>query len=212
MVKGQSKAGESRGALSGSKGIGVHVVLAAVPVVIAVIAACSSASDDGDDEAGSDTSAADSSETTDEPEDFIIQAEDFVRLREMTPIRGFFIDNHLGHLDEAIAVAENPEGGVYPVGTVIQLVPQEAMVKRAPGFDPASNDWELFALEVSEEGTTIVERGGAEVVNQFGGLSCVECHSKAEPQWDFVCEKDHGCDPLPISDDIIEAFQEDDPR
>lgn len=194
------------------KGIGLQIVLAAVPVVLAVIAACSSASDDDDVEAGADTTAAESSDTTKEPEDFVMQAEDFVALQDMTPVRGFFMDNHLGHLDEAIAVAESPEGGVYPVGTVIQLVPQEAMVKRAPGFDPASNDWEFFALEVSEEGTTIVERGGAEVVNQFGGQSCVECHSKAEPRWDFVCEKDHGCDPLPIGDDVIQAVQDADPR
>lgn len=206
MAKGDSRR------LRGSAGIGVHIALAAVPVLIAIIAACSSTSDDDDVEAGSSGTEAVASETTEEPEDFVMQAEDFVALKEMAPIRGFFIANHLGHLDEAIAVAESSEGGVYPVGTVIQLVPQEAMVKRAPGFDPDSNDWEFFALEVSEEGTTIVERGGAEVINQFGGQSCVECHSKAEPQWDFVCEKDHGCDPLPIGDDVIDAVQDADPR
>src|ERR671918_719140 len=72
-----------------------------------------------------------------------------------------------GDDDDTVAVAEDTEGGgPFPVGTIIQLVPQEAMVKRAPGFDPDSNDWEFFALDVSPEGTKIVTRGGAEVVNQ----------------------------------------------
>jgi hypothetical protein len=85
-------------------------------------------------------------------------------------------------------------------------------VKRAPGFDPASNDWEFFNLEVSAQGTTIRARGGAEVINRFGGTSCADCHNKAEPKWDFVCEQDHGCDPLPIGDDVIAAVQRADPR
>jgi hypothetical protein len=142
-----------------------------------------------------------------------MQADDFVRLDEMTPVRDFFIDNRLGHLEEALAVANNPEGGVYPVGTIIQLIPQEAMVKRAPGFDPTTNDWEFFELEVDSEGTTIGVRGSSDVVNQFGG-SCVACHSQAEPQFDLVCEDDHGCDPLPevFSDDVIKSVQEADPR
>jgi hypothetical protein len=126
-------------------------------------------------------------------------------------VRGFFVANRLGHLDEALAVANDPNGGVYPVGTVIQLVPQEAMVKRAPGFDADSNDWEFFSLDVSPRGTRILARGGAEVVNRFGG-SCADCHSAAEPQFDFVCEDTHGCAPLPIGDDVIRSIQRSDPR
>jgi hypothetical protein len=141
----------------------------------------------------------------------VMQADDFVPLSEMTPVRGFFVDNSLGHLDEAVAVANDPDGGVYPIGTVIQLVPQEAMVKRAPGFDADSNDWEFFSLDVSPEGTEILTRGGAEVINRFGG-SCADCHSAAEPQFDFVCEDTHGCEPLPIGDDVIRSVQESDPR
>ncbi len=41
-------------------------------------------------------------------------------------------------------------------------------------------------VEVSAEGTTIVSRGGSEVVNRFTGGSCASCHSAAEPQFDFV--------------------------
>ena len=172
-----------------------------IPVLVAIGGACATSAD---------RDAAPT--TTTQPEDFVAQADDFVSLEDMTTVRGFFVDNPLGHLDEAVAVANDPEGGVYPIGTVIQLVPQEAMVKRAPGFDPASNDWEFFSLDVSEQGTTIRARGGAEVINRFGGTSCADCHKKAEPKWDFVCEQDHGCDPLPIGDDVIAAVQRADPR
>jgi hypothetical protein len=179
-----------------------RLLLIALPLVAATVGACASTRDD-------------TASTTTTPvavEDYAAQASDFVALTDMTAIRGFFIDNKLGHLDEAVAVANDPDGGVYPVGTIIQLVPQEAMVKRAAGFDPASNDWEFFSLDVSASGTTILTRGGAEVINRFGGTSCADCHRKAQPQFDFVCEQTNGCDPLPISNEVIAAVQRADPR
>jgi hypothetical protein len=185
-----------------------QVLAVALPVVIAVVAACSSGDDS--DEAADDRS--DETTTTTEPEDLVMEADDFVNIHDMTAVRGFFVDNRLGHLDDALAIANDTEGGgAYPVGTIIQLIPQEAMVKRAPGFDPDSNDWEFFSLNVTPEGTEIVTRGGAEVINQFGG-SCADCHQLAEPEFDFVCEKEHGCEPLPIGDDVIMSVQEADPR
>jgi hypothetical protein len=144
-------------------------------------------------------------------EDFEATAADFRNLQAMTPVRGFFVDNRRGHLDEALAIARADEGGEYPVGTILQLVPQEAMVKRREGWNPATHDWEFFFLDVGPAGTEIVTRGADEVVNRFGG-NCASCHTAAEPQFDFVCEQDHGCDPLPIGHDIIEAVQEADPR
>lgn len=189
-----------------------RVVLVAIPIVIALIAACSSGGDD--DEAGGtdDAGGTEETTTTTEPEDLVLEAGDFVNIHDMTPVRGFFVDNRLGRLDEALEVANDTEGGgAYPVGTIIQLIPQEAMVKRAPGFDPDSNDWEFFSLNVTPEGTEIVTRGGAEVINQFGG-SCADCHSAARPEFDFVCEKVHGCEPLPLGDDVIMSVQESDPR
>lgn len=171
-----------------------------------LLAGCSSSGDGGaDDDAGPEDS------TTTVVEDLVMQADDFVNVLDMTPVRGYFIDNRLGHLEEAIAVANDPAGGTYPVGTIIQLVPQEAMVKRAPGFSPATSDWEFFSLAVSPEGTEIVARGGADVVNQFGG-SCADCHGAAEARFDLVCEDTHGCAPLPIGEDVIEAVQAADPR
>ena len=83
-----------------------------------------------------------SPDTTAAPaEDFEATAADFRNLHAMTPVRGFFVDNRRGHLDEALAIARADEGGEYPVGTILQLVPQEAMVKRRDGWNPATNDW-----------------------------------------------------------------------
>jgi hypothetical protein len=144
-------------------------------------------------------------------QDFVAQADDFRNLHTMTHVRGFYLDNRLGHLDEALAVANSPHGGTYPVGTIIQLVPQEAMVKREKGFSPATRDWEFFFLSVSPAGTTIEKRGTADVVNRFGG-NCASCHQAASARFDGVCEQTHGCAPLPVGPDVFHAIQESDPR
>jgi hypothetical protein len=184
-----------------------HVALVAVPVVLAIAVGCGSSGDgDGDEAAEQDGT------TTTAAEDVEVEATDFTALADMTPVRGFFVNNLLGQLDEAVAVAEDPDGGVYPVGTVIQLIPQEAMVKRAEGFSPDTNDWEFFTLEPTPAGTTIVSRGGAEVINRFSGTSCSGCHSAAEPQFDMVCEDTHGCAPLGVPESVITAIQQSDPR
>jgi len=135
----------------------------------------------------------------------------FVNLADMSPVRGFFVDNLLGDLDATLAVAENLDGGVYPAGSVVQLFPGEAMVKREAGFSPDTNDWEFFELVPSADGTEIRVRGGAETINQFGG-SCADCHQLAEPQFDLICEQNHGCEALPIGRDLIELAQNTDPR
>jgi hypothetical protein len=138
-------------------------------------------------------------------------ASDFPNVNTMTPVGDHFVTNVRGHLAEALAVARSPQGGRYPVGTIIQLVPEEAMVKRAAGFSPSTNDWEFFSLDVSATGTKILSRGGAEVLNRFGG-SCAGCHSAAQPAFDFVCGQDHGCAPLPIGPAVIKGLQAADPR
>lgn len=189
------------------------------PVAVVVLttallyAACSGGSEAADTTLA-DVRASESTPTsTAKPtgEDYEAEASDFRHLSTMTPVRGFFVDNRLGHLDEAVAIAEANEGGVYPVGTIIQLVPQEAMVKRATGWSPATSDWEFFFLDVTADGVTIEERGKDQVVNRFGG-NCADCHAAAEPKYDFVCEDTHGCEALPIGEDIIEAIQKADPR
>lgn len=149
--------------------------------------------------------------TTRRPEDLVMRAAGFANINTMARVNRHFIANPLGHLDQALAVARSSKGGRYPVGTIIQLVPQEAMVKRRAGFNAATKDWEFFFLDVSPQGTKIVTRGTDQVVNRFGG-NCASCHVAAAPQFDMVCEQDHGCAPLPIGDDVIAAIQQADPR
>lgn len=149
--------------------------------------------------------------TTGAAEDLDMKAEDFTCILEWEKVRKFRITNMLGHLDEALAVAADPGASPYPVGTVIQLIPNEAMVKRAPGFAPDNSDWEFFALETSTEGTTIMARGTKDVINGFGG-NCFGCHAQAEAKWDRVCEEGHGCDPLPLTPEQIDKVQQSDPR
>lgn len=132
-------------------------------------------------------------------------------IREMTPVRGFFVDSLTGNLDETVKVAKSDKGGVYPAGSVVQLVPGEVMVKHSKGTSPKTNDWEFFELAVSNEGGKIAKRGFEDVVNKFGG-KCLDCHIKAEPQWDLICETGHGCDPIPLTRDLLDIIQKTDPR
>ena len=134
----------------------------------------------------------------------------FKCLGEMTKVRHFFVDNLNGDTKATIAVAEKGSGD-YPVGSVVQLIPGEAMVKQPKGFNAATRDWEFFELDVAKEGSTIRKRGFVDVVNRFGG-NCFACHVKARPEFDMVCELEHGCDPIPITRRMLAAVQKSDPR
>lgn len=174
------------------------------PVLVGLVAfGCSSAA--------RRTQTTASTTTTTQAPDVHVTAASFRSLKTMTPVRGFFVANLLGNTAATLAVANSKNGGVYPPGTLLQLVPQEAMVKHRPGWNPATKDWEFFFLDVSATGTKIVTRGVQQVVNRFGG-NCASCHSAAQPKFDFVCEHNHGCAPLPIGDNIIRAIQLADPR
>jgi hypothetical protein len=151
------------------------------------------------------------SPTTSTPKDVDMTAADFPNINTLTKVHDHFVGNLRGHLPAALAVANSAKGGVYPVGTIIQLIPTEVMVKRRPGWNAATHDWEFFSLDVSPTGTKIISRGATDVRNRFG-LDCLSCHAKAAPQFDMVCEKDHGCDPLPLSDQVIAQLQQADPR
>lgn len=137
-------------------------------------------------------------------------ADDFVNINTMTHVGDRFVGSLNGHLAEALAVARSATGGVYPVGTVVELVPGEAMVKRYAGFSPPTRDWEFFQLAPSAHGTRILKRGTTNVKNPFG--SCASCHQGAAPQFDFVCTKSHGCAGLTLSDAVIASLQRGDPR
>ncbi|PHS14914.1 MAG: hypothetical protein COA86_14695 [Kangiella sp.] len=143
--------------------------------------------------------------------ELVITDSSFSCIRDMSRVRTLYVSNLLGHDDATIAVANSKDGGEYPVGSVVQLVPTEVMVKRKKGFNVATKDWEFFELTVSKEGSKIDKRGFADVVNRFGG-NCFACHIKAEPKWDFICETGHGCDPIPLTPDMISVIQKTDPR
>lgn len=140
-----------------------------------------------------------------------ITEKSFKCIREMTKVRGFFVDNIAGNLEGTLKVANSPTGGVYPPGSVVQLFPNEVMVKRETGFSPVTRDWEFFELDVSKDGSTIRKRGFADVKNRFGG-NCFACHVQAKPEWDMICEKGHGCEKLPISGFAVTSLQNADAR
>lgn len=140
-----------------------------------------------------------------------IGADDFGCIRDLAPVGDFFVGNYLGDLDATIEIAASETGGTYPPGSIVQLVPGEAMVKHAEGFNPATKDWEFIELDVSAEETTIRKRGFVDVVNRFGG-NCFACHVKAKPEFDMICKKDRGCDPIPLTPDMIAGIQNTDPR
>lgn len=146
----------------------------------------------------------------DQPEAIAVDNGSFKCLSDMEKVRHFYVDNLQGDLDATIEVAQKGQG-TYPPGSVVQLVPGEAMVKQPKGFNAATNDWEFFELDVSEEGTSIRKRGFADVVNRFGG-NCFACHIKARPEFDLICETDHGCDPIPITRPMLAALQKTDAR
>ncbi len=140
-----------------------------------------------------------------------ISERSFRCITEMTHIGHIYVDNLAGNLKGTAQVAESTTGGVYPVGSVLQLVPTEVMVKREKGFNAATHDWEFFELDVSPGGSRIRTRGFVSVVNRFGG-NCFTCHVRARPEWDFVCGITHGCDPIPITIAMSGALQRTDPR
>jgi hypothetical protein len=132
-------------------------------------------------------------------------------INKLTPVRGFFVGNLKGNLAGTLKVARSANGGVYPPGSVVQLLPTEVMVKQPKGFNEVTHDWEFFELTVSKDSTAINKRGFAEVMNRFGG-NCFGCHVKAEPKWDSICETGHGCDPIALTTPMVKALQHTDPR
>ena len=134
----------------------------------------------------------------------------FKCITEMTSVRHFYVDNLLGNLSETVAVAEAGKGD-YPEGSVLQLIPNEVMIKQQKGFNPVTRDWEFFYIDVSPEGSKIYRRGFTEVNNRLG-LNCFTCHVQARPEYDLVCEQDHGCAPIPVTRAMFGALQRTDPR
>ena len=79
------------------------------------------------------------------------------------------------------------------------------MVKHSREKFPKANSWEFFSLDVSREGTKIRDRG-VNVVNLSQGVTCLSCHRPAA-KFDLVCEKKHGCVPIPFDGQKIAELQ-----
>jgi hypothetical protein len=141
----------------------------------------------------------------------VVTEASFRCIRDLTPVRNFFVDNLLGDLDATVAVAESPSGGTYPPGSLVQVIPTTAMVKHQPGHNPETNDWEFIELEVTADGATILGRGFAEL-NMRSGLNCFGCHEPAKTAWDMICEGEHGCTPIPLTPVGMLALQNTDPQ
>jgi len=144
------------------------------------------------------------------PAAFPISDKSFKCITQMTHVRHFYVDNLAGNLAGTVKVAQAATGD-YPVGSVLQLVPTEVMVKREKGFNATTRDWEFFELNLTPEGSAIRTRGFQEVNNRFGG-NCFTCHVKAHAEFDLVCDNNHGCDPIPITRAMSGALQRTDPR
>jgi hypothetical protein len=146
-----------------------------------------------------------------EAKDFTVTPDFFSCIANWTKIRNTRIFHpRKKMLRKAIRVFESGKPHRrYPVGTILQLIPFEAMVKHKKRYFPETDGWEFFALGVSKAGTVINSHGG-DAIN-FVNLSCKTCHSAAS-KFDWVCEKGHGCNPIPVTDELIARLQENDPR
>ena len=96
-----------------------------------------------------------------------VDNDSFKCITDMAPVRHFYVDNLLGNLEGTVAVAKAGTGE-YPEGSVVQLIPNEVMIKHEKGFNAATRDWEFFFIDVDKDGSNILRRGFAEVNNRFG--------------------------------------------
>lgn len=142
-------------------------------------------------------------------EPVVVDEDSFECLTNWESVRGFYLTNLVGRTEEAVAAAEAGFAEAVPPGTIVQLVPFEAMVKLEAGASPETGDWEFFVLQGTGNGTAIVERGGAEVSNAAG--SCLGCHAGAAER-DFVCEDTGLCSAAALPRQIVDQLVADDPR
>jgi hypothetical protein len=145
-------------------------------------------------------------------EDIVVTEQTFGCILDWPKVRNtYFKHSDPEKLKEAMRIfRDSVPDKQYPVGTILQLIPFEAMVKHPREKFPNTNGWEFFFLDVSKEGTRIKDRG-ERVVNLSQGVTCLSCHQPAA-RFDFVCEKGHGCAPIPFDDQKIAEIQKTDLR
>src|ERR1700724_1574463 len=111
-------------------------------------------------------------------DDLVITEKSFGCLLDLPKVRNTRIQNpDPDKLREAIRIfRDSVPDKEYPKGTILQLIPTEAMVKHDRAAFPNTNGWEFFALKVSADGTTIEARGD-NVINASLKKPCLGCHS-----------------------------------
>src|SRR5215510_5334456 len=128
--------------------------------------------------------------------------------------KSFYVFNrNRAKLRRAVAMSETgaiPARG-YPVGTILQVLPFEAMIKRRRGYNPEGNDWEFVRLRPTPNGRTqILADGKGEVTNALG--SCQACHKALAQQHDLVCGFVIGAAGLGLTEQQLASIQAADPR
>src|SRR5260370_24310870 len=90
-------------------------------------------------------------------DDLVITEKSFGCVLDLPKVRNTRIQNpDPEKLKEAIRIfRDSVPNQEYPTGTILQLVPFEAMVKHTRDAFPNTNGWEFFFLTVSEQGTKI---------------------------------------------------------
>jgi hypothetical protein len=159
-------------------------------------------------------------------DDIAVSEKTFSCILDWPQVRNTYITNaDPEKLKEAMRIfRDNVSDTEYPVGTILQIIPFEAMVKHQRGTFAKTNDWEFFALDVSAAGTKITDRGENVLeifdmdasaagikVDHPRGVTCLSCH-QGGAKYDLVCEKGHGCAPIPLNDQQIVKLQRADPR
>ena len=144
--------------------------------------------------------------------EFVATAEDFRCLTEgkQAPGKRFRIFGKKAVVRKALRKTKTGKLGKkgYPVGTILQLFPFEAMVKRGGGFNPEGGGWEYFELKPLPDGTTeILDRGDARVGNLAG--SCQGCHLKVAAERDSVCEFVQGPEGIGLPEELVEVLLRD---
>lgn len=137
------------------------------------------------------------------------EPEDFRCVSEMSAVRGFFVDNYLGDVEGTLAAAEDPGARPFPPGSIVQLIPLEAMVRLPDGTSPETGDWEYVMLDTLSGQSEITSRGFGEVENLAG--SCNSCHAGASSR-NFICEQSGLCEAAALPRSIVDRLVEEDAR
>ena len=107
-------------------------------------------------------------------DDIVVSEQTFSCILDWPKVRNTHIKNDDPEkLKEAIRIfRDSVPNTEYPVGTILQLIPSEAMIKHPRGTFAKTNDWEFFSLDLSATGTKISERGD-NVINHLQGVTCL---------------------------------------